>query len=63
MELVNLSEPTGMITQPFWSAPETRDDNANNMTTAVDVYAFGIIFGEILTRKFPYEVSNAKLRE
>ena len=44
---------SGNIGTYAWSAPETLEDNA--FTGASDVYAFGIIVWEMLTKKVPWE--------
>ena len=42
---------------PYWLAPELlRGESAN--TTSSDVYAFGVVVCEVLSRKEPYEGEN-----
>jgi len=43
------------FTQPLWSAPELLFKKNPKPTKAADVYAFGIILWEILTRRTPYQ--------
>lgn len=43
---------SGHIGTPYWMAPELLD--GGDVSTASDVYAFGVTFWELMTRKSPY---------
>eukprot|EP01135_Chromosphaera_perkinsii_P005347 Nk52_evm28s343 gene=Nk52_evmTU28s343 len=48
------------IGTPAWMAPELLEvDESNPATTKVDVYSYGVILWEILTRKQPYKSLTA----
>ena len=47
------------VTNPTWLAPEVT--KGNSYSEKSDVYAFGVIVHEIITRKHPFEEYNFKL--
>ena len=47
---------------PLYAAPEVRQDSASQQTVKVDVYSFGVLLIEILTREMPTEDIEALLR-
>ena len=44
----------------LWMAPELFDDEPK-MTTASDIYSFGMVLWELLTRKLPYTKANNQM--
>mmetsp|Transcript_93611 Transcript_93611/g.180585 ORF Transcript_93611/g.180585 Transcript_93611/m.180585 type:complete len:627 (+) Transcript_93611:89-1969(+) len=40
---------------PVWAPPEMFDDEANSMTEKADVYSYGIVFFEVITRQLPFQ--------
>jgi len=51
----NRAKRSGVYTQPLWVAPEVLKSTGKKMTKAADVYSFGIVLWEILTRRTPYQ--------
>mmetsp|Transcript_20243 Transcript_20243/g.56162 ORF Transcript_20243/g.56162 Transcript_20243/m.56162 type:complete len:676 (+) Transcript_20243:135-2162(+) len=47
---------------PVWAPPEMFDEQADDMTEKADVYSYGIVFFEIMSRKLPFqEISQRQL--
>lgn len=50
---------TRAVANPTWLAPEVT--KGNSYSEKSDVYAFGVIMHEIMTRRHPFEEFNFKL--
>jgi len=50
---------TSVLGTPSWMAPEMFQSDVN-ATSAVDIYSFGMILYELLTRKIPFQIEKEK---